>query len=214
MKLKKILNEIRLNELGDTNFHYDVVGKKEGDNTFIYIIDDARWQLNGEPLEEFEIYVNISPLDSESDKFKNFLKDSPYYKPVDINKNINDLKNDENWLFNQKYANTLIVSFSYEGEYESISTDTKLALNIMGTVTWCVMHSIKDFENRNSNKEVHFIQYESIQQIKTDRKTGNFVFDNGAKRDRLYKTFIKPRVTGYKFDTKRQHTLIQFDKIK
>jgi hypothetical protein len=202
MKLKKILNEIRLNELGDTNFYYKV--DKTSDTDFnSYYIDDSNFPLDG--LFEIEIkFSGIKLIDVK--EFDGILKHSKYYKI--------DAESKEDIEFNRKYANRVYVSFGYDGVYETISNDPKLALNIMGTVTHCVMDSIKDFQKRYPDREIHFIKYDAVAQIKTDRKTGDDVSDGGAKRDRLYKMFIKQRVTGYKFDTKQTYTLIQFDKIK
>jgi hypothetical protein len=214
MKLKKILNEIRLNELGDTNFHYDVRRKIDNNGrSYIYIIDDDRWQLNGKPLKKLEISIDVYIVSEKMDGiFADFLKNSPYYKQYNPHDNINDESEIDE--FNKKYANKVYVSFEYDDNYGTISNDIKMALNIMGTVTWCIIDSINNFNKTNHDNEIHFIKYNPSSKIKKDRKTGDDVSDGGAKRDKLYKMFIEPRVTGYEYSTKGSSTLIQFDKIK
>jgi hypothetical protein len=205
MKLKTILNEIRLNEFGDSSKPYKVSPMPVGKNnsSYRYRIEDETFKVDGKQLKNFVITAHIAPItDSEASNFDHMLLTSPYYK----------YDNDE---YNKKYANCATVSFISDYDYKSISNDIKIAIRVMGTVVSCVLDAITKFQKSNTGHEVHFIQYGPASQVKKDRKTGDVVSDDGAKRDKLYRAFIEPRVTGYfSPNNASKDKLIQFDKIK
>jgi hypothetical protein len=237
MKLKKILNEVTLNELGDSTDGYKCkkltsIGEyKIDDDNFVETLKDGTTKK----ITNFRITIDFSNIETFTDnyhfndnmlkelenqtsgkkyvkkvgyipkEFKKFLVNQPsekkYFKTLDDfkgEKNPKQAMND----FNNKYSYLAEISFKNASDYKSLNFGFPILRKIMATVVNCAIESIKDVQKEGI--EVHFIYYNAFSEKD----------DNGRRRDILYKTFIKPRVTGYKFVTKPPHTLIQFDKIK